>query len=120
MVMKNFIYTMFIAFVSSAATIGIMGLLSPGPGEPPIEKEGTYSVQEVARHASAEDCWMAISGSVYALSGYIPSHPTPARVMTDWCGKDATGAFNTKGLGRPHSPEALALLPTYRIGSLNP
>ena len=116
--MKRFIYTMFIAFVASVATIGVMGLLSPSPGEPARVKDRVISVQEVARHVSAEDCWMAISGSVYALSDYLPKHPAPARVMLDWCGKDATDAFNTKGRGRSHSPAAHALLPHYRIGIL--
>ena len=116
--MKRFIYSMSIAFLSSAATIGALGLLSPRPGGPSLVKNGSYSAAELARHASAQDCWMAIAGDVYALSGYIPRHPAPARVMTDWCGKDATDAFETKGRGRPHSPAARALLPAYRIGAL--
>ena len=60
---------------------------------------------------------MAIEGKVYALSVYIPLHPAPERTMTDQCGKDATGAFRTKGLGRPHSSAARAALQEYRIGT---
>lgn len=38
--------------------------------------------------------------------------------MTTWCGKEATDAYRTKTKGRPHSPYADQLLPTYRIGQL--
>lgn len=115
--MKRFIYSMFIAFLASAATIAVMARLSPRPGDP-VVKDASVSAAELARHSSKEDCWMAIAGSVYALSGYIPRHPAPVKVMTDWCGRDATEAFNTKGRGRPHSPAARSLLAAYRIGIL--
>lgn len=76
------------------------------------------SASEIARHSTATDCWMSIRGQVYDFSGYIQSHPTRPEVITAWCGKEATQAFDTKMLGRPHSPYASELLAKYRIGSL--
>ncbi|MDD5303499.1 MAG: cytochrome b5-like heme/steroid binding domain-containing protein [Elusimicrobia bacterium] len=118
--MKRLIYSMFIAFLASVATIAILARLSPPPAGPGAAEERGISAEELSRHSSPGDCWMAIAGGVYALSGYIPSHPAPEKAMAVWCGKDATEAFNTKGLGRPHSPAARALLPSYRIGSMRP
>ena len=110
MALKRVMFAAFIVFLSSAATIWVLGR-----GEP---SAASFSPAEVARHSSQKDCWMAISGDVYALSAYIPSHPAPPETLTAWCGKDATEAFNTKGVGRPHSSAAREALAVYRIGAL--
>jgi cytochrome b involved in lipid metabolism len=114
--MKRFIYSAFIAFVSSAATIGILARLAPSPRS--VAAERAISAEELARHASAADCWLAVSGGVYDVSAYVHAHPAPRRVLVDWCGKEATRAFDTKGVGRPHSAEARVLLESYRVGKL--
>lgn len=114
MALKRLMFAAFCAFLSAAAAIAVMGRMSP----PPAATDAVIGAAELARHSSKKDCWMAIAGSVYALSDYIPRHPAPEKTMTDWCGKDATEAFNTKGRGRPHSPAARASLPEYRIGTL--
>jgi cytochrome b involved in lipid metabolism len=73
---------------------------------------------DLARHASPEDCWMAIRGEVYDLSAYLPEHPTRLEIILPWCGKEATEAYDTKNKGRPHSAAADQLLDQYRIGAL--
>lgn len=78
----------------------------------------TYSLQTVATHRRADNCWMAINGAVYDLSAYIPQHPSAPEVMLAWCGKEASQAFMTKNRGRAHSPYATELLQRYRIGTL--
>lgn len=115
--MKRFLFASFIAFVASAATIGLLGRLAP-EDRPRAEAERRIPAEELARHGSAGDCWLAVDGGVYDVSAYVPSHPAPPRVLTDWCGKEATEAFLTKGVGRPHGEEARALLETFRVGSL--
>jgi cytochrome b involved in lipid metabolism len=81
--------------------------------------ERGITLKEVARHASAGDCWMAIRGAVNDLSAYLPKHPSPPELVLPWCGKEATEAYNTKTKGRPHSPYADELLAKYRIGALD-
>jgi cytochrome b involved in lipid metabolism len=78
----------------------------------------TYTLKDVARHAVARDCWMAIRGQVYDFSAYIPQHPAAPEVMTRHCGTDATRAFDTRDRGRPHSEYARSLLDGYRVGVL--
>ncbi len=78
---------------------------------------------ELARHDRAGDCWLAIDGAVYDLSAYGPQHPAEPEVLDAWCGREASQAYRTKGLGgggRPHSARADAMLPRYRIGTLAP
>ena len=78
----------------------------------------SFTMAEVARHASADDCWMVIGGEVYDFTAYLPMHPSDPALLVPWCGKDATEAYRTKTLGRPHSAYADRLLPKYRRGQL--
>lgn len=84
----------------------------------PAQPQHTIPLTEVARHSSAEDCWMAIDGQVYDLTAYLPAHPSKPSVIVPWCGREASEAYRTKTKGRPHSPEADQLLRSYRIGRL--
>jgi cytochrome b involved in lipid metabolism len=116
--MKRIAYTAFVMFWTVTATLLVVGGLSPRPD--PVELEATVlpriKADELAQHNSADDCWMAIRGKVYDFTAYIPDHPTPAHVMTDWCGKEATEAYETKGYGAPHSDFADELMEPYLIG----
>lgn len=117
MAVKRFLYSAFIAFWSSVATIIILAALSPENEKSAPKNARVISARELARHNTAGDCWMAIEGKVYDFTAYIPKHPTAPSVVTQWCGKDATKAFNTKGYGQPHSPPARAMLPRYLVGN---
>ena len=72
----------------------------------------------MSTRASPDNCWMAIRGTVYDLSAYLPRHPSPPEIVLPWCGKEATEAYDTKTKGRPHSAYADELLAKYRIGIL--
>jgi cytochrome b involved in lipid metabolism len=82
--------------------------------------EQRISQTELAQHAESGDCWMAIRGSVYDVSAYLPDHPSRPEMVLPWCGKEATEVYNTKTKGRPHSHNADELLVKYRIGTLIP
>jgi len=96
---------------------GSLWLPESGGGEV-VAAERRIRADELARHAGPKDCWMAIRGSVYDLSTYLPQHPSPPDVVLPWCGKDASQAYATKTKGRSHSPYADELLARYRIGVL--
>ena len=115
--MKRFVYSAFIAFCASAATIVALGRLVPRAAP---RAARAVTAAELSRHASAADCWLAVGGGVYDVTAYLPSHPAPPSALTDWCGKEATEAFETKGFGRPHSAAARAALENLRIGSVAP
>ena len=124
--MKRFMFASFVAFWSSVLSIWAYAALAAGAAEDSMhaapsagaEQTRRISAEELARHNSPDDCWMAIDGVVYDFTDYIPEHPTPPSVMTAWCGKEATEPYRTKGYGRPHSPAADAMLPEYRLGRL--
>jgi cytochrome b involved in lipid metabolism len=78
----------------------------------------TLTISEVAQHNSQSDCYIIIAGKVYDVTNYIDSHPG-GPVIVEYCGRDATEAYNTKnGRGRPHSDLANQLLKDYYIGNL--
>lgn len=93
---------------------------------PPADERTAVAVDkliapaELARHALPEDCWMAVRGSAYDLSAYLPDHPSRPDVILPWCGREASEAYNTKNKGRAHSPYADELLVKYRIGAMTP
>lgn len=103
-----------LAFWLSVATLWIIGTKSAPYRTTQVLNR--YADTDVARHAEPDDCWMTIAGKVYDLSGYLPQHPTSTSVIADWCGKEATNAFETKNADHPHSLYARELLRRYEIG----
>jgi len=75
--------------------------------------------QVVLKHNTISDCWMIINNKVYDLSNYATAHPGGTRNVTNYCGKEATVAFDTKGKNRPHSTYANNLLDQYYVGDFN-
>ena len=83
-----------------------------------MDKE--YTLTEVAEHSTPEDCWLAIEGKVYDVTGYIADgiHPGGEAIFLG-CGKEATDLFNEiPGEGEPHSERARGFLPNFEIGTL--
>lgn len=83
------------------------------------EEVVSYSLDDIAGHASADDCWMIIDGGVYDVTMYIAAEKHgPA--IAQGCGKDATEGFETRpmGSGTPHSANARVMMKEYYIGDL--
>jgi len=77
------------------------------------------SVEEVAKHNSANDCWMIIDSKVYGLASFF-GHPGGDSAYLAYCGKDGSTAFHTKdSKGIDHSQQALAMLADYKLGAIN-
>lgn len=91
---------------------------APTPEPPAAAGPRRISAAELARHASPADCWMAIDGQVYALSNYLPRHPSEPGLIEPWCGRDATEAYRTQLRGRAHSARADRLLQQHLLGPL--
>lgn len=88
---------------------------SPVPTVSPASARLTAA--EVAKHNTAGDCWLIISGNVYNLTGFV-DHPG-GDAYVKYCGTDATEPFNTKdGRGKPHSAEAQAMMVDFLVGPL--
>jgi hypothetical protein len=85
----------------------------------PAEPTGTTLTASLAAgHSSESDCWIIVSGKVYAVSPYISMHPGGRSTIVNQCGKDATQAFSTRGGTGKHSSSAHTMLGTYLLGAI--
>ncbi|KIH92758.1 hypothetical protein SPBR_02551 [Sporothrix brasiliensis 5110] len=53
-----------------------------------------YDAEEVAKHTSADSCWVILYGNVYDVTEFLPSHPGGSRVILQLAGKDCTEEFD--------------------------
>ncbi|MDB5194518.1 MAG: conserved rane protein of unknown function [Parcubacteria group bacterium] len=65
----------------------------------------TFTLADVAKHASASSCYSIINGGVYDLTAWINQHPGGQDAILSICGKDGSAAFNAQhgGQSRPES-----------------
>jgi Cytochrome b5-like Heme/Steroid binding domain/Bacterial Ig-like domain (group 2) len=79
----------------------------------------TYTLTDVAQHATAADCWMVLNTSkVYNFTPFISMHPG-GNTMNAFCGKDGTLAFaGPPAATHRHSSNAVALETPYFIGDI--
>jgi cytochrome b involved in lipid metabolism len=90
------------------------------------EQAEPITPQEVAQHASANDCWTIIDGTVYDITQYVPRHPGGNEILQA-CGTDGSSLFKTRktqegesvGSGTPHSSNASQQLEAFKIGVVN-
>lgn len=81
--------------------------------------------EEVAKHSSANDCWIIIDGVVYDLTSFISRHPGGSEILRA-CGIDGTSLFKQRetssgesiGSGTPHSSSAQSQLEQFKLGNL--
>lgn len=52
------------------------------------------SADEVRKHNTLDDCWVAIHGKVYDLTEFLHNHPGGAARILRFAGKDATPGFH--------------------------
>ncbi|MEN9622029.1 MAG: hypothetical protein RLZZ67_463 [Candidatus Parcubacteria bacterium] len=74
-----------------------------------------YTLADVAKHASATSCWVAVRARVYDLTPWIAEHPGGESAILSMCGRDGTQDFMDQhgGQGRPERE-----LVKYNIGTL--
>lgn len=54
----------------------------------------SYTMQDVAAHNTANNCWAAINDQVYDLMEWVDFHPGGGGNIINICGKDGSEAFN--------------------------
>lgn len=78
-----------------------------------------YTMEEVAKHNTENDCWATFDTSVYDLTEYITTHDQYLDIRT-WCGLDIQADFMSKAnTGEDHKRSSYSLLESYKIGSLD-
>lgn len=49
--------------------------------------------EEVAKHTSADDCWVVVRNKVYNMTSFLPDHPGGPQIIIKNAGKDVTKLF---------------------------
>lgn len=80
---------------------------------PPVTQVTSYSATEVAKHATAQDCWLIVRENVYDVDSFIATHPGGAEALTNQCGREVSDLFASI-----HSNRAWDLLGSFKIGEL--
>lgn len=51
----------------------------------PLENS-LVTAEELSKHNSQQDCWIAYKGKVYDLTSFLPKHPGSAAAISPFCG----------------------------------
>ena len=77
-----------------------------------VDAPRAFTADEVAKHASASDCWVIVRGGVYDVTRFVPKHPGGNMIYVK-AGGECTALFDSY-----HPERARAVLEKYRIGDL--
>ena len=72
------------------------------------------TIEELQKHTSKNDMWIAIHGKVYDVTGFRKEHPGGTKVLENLCGKDSTVPFVNQG----HDEDNIEALKKYMVGDL--
>lgn len=75
-----------------------------------------YTLDDVAKHATKDDCWTAIDGVVYDLTKFVSAHPGGDDKIIGLCGKDGTDDFNGQ---HGSDDQAKGKLASFEIGVIS-
>ncbi|KAI9474233.1 MAG: nitrate reductase [Benjaminiella poitrasii] len=73
----------------------------------------TFSLEEMAKHTTDDDCWLLYDGYVYDCTSFLKEHPGGAQSIILAAGSDCTDEFDAI-----HSQKAKDMLEQYRIGKI--
>merc|ERR1719515_300598 len=60
----------------------------------PAQGGGGYTMEEVAKHTTKDDCWVVVAGQVLNVTSFLSQHPGGELAILTFAGKDATEEFN--------------------------
>lgn len=71
----------------------------------------------MAKHNSADSCWVILYGNVYDVTDFLPEHPGGSKIILKLAGKDATDEYDPV-----HPPGTLEdnLRPEAKLGRVHP
>jgi cytochrome b involved in lipid metabolism len=83
--------------------------------------ERLVSLEELRKHNTEANCWMAIDGAVYDMSQYIKLHKEACKKINfaNYCGADASDVWKKKESGKSqHKKQSLRSLQKSKVGQM--
>ena len=105
--------------VSPSPATSVTPTVSPSPTPTPTPTPSTgqakFTLDEVKKHSSSNDCWTVVDGGVYDLTNWAALHPVGPAFIQSLCGRDGTSDF----LGwHANQPDPMRTLLGYFVGKL--
>lgn len=85
--------------------------------------EKSIALDELRKHSTETDCWMAIDGAVYDMSPYMKVHAKKCKEMkfSEHCGTDASAVWGKKEASKsPHKKKSHRGLLDSKVGKFVP
>jgi len=76
----------------AAAAPAVAAAPAPAPAVPEGPKE--FSLEDVAKHNTEDDCWVVVNGKVLDVTTFLDDHPGGKMAVMTFAGKDSTEMFN--------------------------
>jgi isopentenyl diphosphate isomerase/L-lactate dehydrogenase-like FMN-dependent dehydrogenase len=75
-----------------------------------------HCIATVAKHKTAQSCWVILYGNVYDVTDFLPNHPGGSKIILQLSGRDATEDYDPI-----HPPGTLeeSLKPASKLGRLD-
>jgi cytochrome b involved in lipid metabolism len=88
---------------------------SSAPAPAPSKSDSkSFSMADVAKHNTKNDCWVVVDGQVLDVTEFLPDHPGGEKAILLYAGRDATEEFNML-----HDPKVIPrYAPDAVIGSV--
>jgi len=67
---------------------------SSSSNSPSSSRDRLFSVEEVSKHNTENDCWVIINGYVLNMTNFLNDHPGGKNAILLYAGKDASTEFN--------------------------
>jgi cytochrome b5 len=78
-----------------------------------------YTLEEVNKHNTENDCWIIIDNKVYNVTSFIANHPGGPEIILENAGKDITEKMPEVSAHQNHWSEILEYLAGMYIGDLD-
>lgn len=78
--------------MSDAGASGAAAAKKPAAAAGGATKE--YTLEEVAKHVTEDDCWLVVNGQVLDVTDFLDDHPGGKMAVMTFAGKDASEEFN--------------------------
>ncbi len=100
---------------NSSSTTSAAAATTPAVTTTTTQAPGTYTMAQVAQHATTSSCWTVVNDKVYDVTAWVSQHPGGPDPIGSLCGHDGTSAF-TNEHGTERKPNST--LDGYKIGTL--
>ncbi len=82
------------AAATASAAPAAVAPAAAAPAAAPAAPTKEYTLEEVAKHNTENDCWVIVNGQVLDVTSFLKDHPGGKKAILLYAGRDASSEFN--------------------------